>query len=148
VVVHRRGVERAQGAVVEQDVEERQQVGEPLLVGREQRDHHEEVEVRLDPAVPEVDEDRGARQQPDRDHRRAAAPPEPADAGRDRERGDRDDLERGVPDRGAGGDAEREQRGHMEPQQDGHRPVAARPERARERVPPRQAVAPARQRAG
>ena len=69
------GVERAQQPVVHEHVQEREQVREPLLVRREQRDHHEEVEVRLDAAVPQVDEHRRGGQQREADGGRAAVAP-------------------------------------------------------------------------
>ena len=46
----------------------------PILVQRDERHHHEEVEMHLDRAVREMDENGGRREQPDRggDHARAA----------------------------------------------------------------------------
>jgi hypothetical protein len=61
VVVDRAGVERAERAVVEDHIADRQQEGQPVLVEREDGDHEEEVEVRLDLAAPEVDEEGGRR---------------------------------------------------------------------------------------
>jgi hypothetical protein len=51
VVVNRFGHKTTGDAVVQDDVADPHQVWEPLLVCREDRDHHEEVEVRLDPAL-------------------------------------------------------------------------------------------------
>ena len=52
VAVHRTRRKRAQNAVFEDDVADRDAEREPVLVERQHGDHHEEMEVRLDLAVP------------------------------------------------------------------------------------------------
>jgi hypothetical protein len=65
VVVDRRGLDEAHEPVVAEHEREGKQVGEPLLIERQQADHHEEVEVPLDRAVHQVHDDRRSRQQAD-----------------------------------------------------------------------------------
>ena len=87
-------------AVVEDDVERREQERDPVLVERQHDDHHEEVEVRLDVAAGDVDDERRCGQQAGGDDRRAqlAAVGEAVD---DRGGGHRRGVERRVPDREA-----------------------------------------------
>ena len=58
VAVDRRGRDQAAEPVVDDDVADRHQERDPVLVERQDADHHEEVEVRLDVAVREVHEHR------------------------------------------------------------------------------------------
>ena len=56
-------VERADHAVVDEDVGDRREERKPVLVQRDYRDHDEEVEVHLDHAAREVYQHRGSREQ-------------------------------------------------------------------------------------
>jgi len=128
-------VEQAGGAVVEDDVGDRQQVGEPLLVEREDGDHDEEVEVRLDPAVPEVDEDRRARQQAERHGAGADAPAQTGMAAEEAQRGDRQDLDRAVHEAVVAQQAEGEEQHDVQPDQPHHRAVPGQPDVGRQGAP-------------
>jgi hypothetical protein len=78
------------------DVADREQKREPVLVEREQGDHEEEVEVRLDLPVPEVDEDGRGGDQAD-GSRHGAHPARQPRPRRDRRGGaDERGLEHGV----------------------------------------------------
>ena len=98
VVEDRMRVERAADAVVQHDERRGEQEDHPVLVEREQHDHDEEVEVRLDDAAGEVDDHRRGRQEAERDEQRTAAAAR-ADDGR-RDGADRDGaaLEQAVAD--------------------------------------------------
>ena len=58
VVVDALRGQHAAEPVVEHDVGDCDEEGDPVLVERQHADHHEEVEVRLDVAARQVDEDR------------------------------------------------------------------------------------------
>ena len=84
-------------AVVQDDEADREPERQPVLVQREDADHHEEVEVHLDDAAPEVDEHRRGR---DEAGARGDHPPAQRDARQhrdDRERDHRADVEEDVP---------------------------------------------------
>jgi hypothetical protein len=127
VVVDGGGLERAHQPVVGQDVREGEQVGEPLLVERQQADHHEEVEVALDGAVHQVHDDRRRAQQADaRGGRAPAAGVAPA-----RREGARNDnrrhVERGVPERVADDQAPHEEGRALGPEDAQHPHMASTP---------------------
>ncbi len=111
--------DRAADAVVQDDVERREQERDPVLVERQHDDHHEEVEVRLDVAAGDVDDECRSGQQAGGDDRRAQLAPV-GEALHDRGRGDRRGVQRRVPQRKALEQAEREQPGDVEPEQLDH----------------------------
>ena len=78
VVEHGRGREDAQHAVVQYHVAEGQQEGHPVVVQPDHREHHEEVEVRLDVPAGEVHQHRRGRDQAQAGH---GAPPASPQAG-------------------------------------------------------------------
>jgi hypothetical protein len=132
VAVDRMRLDDAEHAVVQDDVGDRQEERHPVLVEGQQADHHEEVEVRLDGPVPQVDEQRGARDEAGagRDH-----PPAQRDARQhrdDRERDHRPDVEEDVAERVAAGEAEQEQAGDVGRQDADDHPVAALEEMRRQ----------------
>ena len=119
------GVERAHQPVVHEHVQEREQVREPLLVRREQRDHHEEVEVRLDAAVPQVHEHRRGGQQREADGGRAAVARQLAGGRRASAKTATGTISiGGAPQRLARDEREEQQRGDVRPRDRGHRTVA------------------------
>ena len=63
------------------DVAEREGERQPVLVEGEQDDDHEEVEVRLDLAVPRVNQQRGGGEQTERDEHRARTTADPGRRG-------------------------------------------------------------------
>ena len=70
MVVDTARVEHAHQAVVYDDIGGCEQEGNPILVEREQGDHHEEVEVALDRPTPGVHQQRGGCDQAQRDDHR------------------------------------------------------------------------------
>ena len=70
----RSAARRPERPVLHHDVADRETERQPVLVEREHGDHHEEVEVRLDPAVPGVDQ-HGRRGQQAEHHRHRPRPP-------------------------------------------------------------------------
>jgi hypothetical protein len=132
--------DRPADAVVQDDVERREQERDPVLVERQHDGHHEEVEVRFDVAAGDVDDERGGGQEAGGDARRAQLAPAGEALG-DRGAGDRRGVERRMPDREARDEAEREQRRSVEPQEVDHPPVALRPALVGKGLAPRQEVA-------
>ena len=126
VVEDRVAAERRPEAVMDDHVEGREQERDPVLVQRQQRDHHEEVEVRLDVAARDVHDERGGRQQAGGDDRRAQLAPVGV-ARADRGERDRHRVQQRVPDRIALDEAEDEQSRRVQPQDGEHPPVALLP---------------------
>ena len=136
------GGQRAHQPVVHEHVQEREQVREPLLVGREQGDHHEEVEVRLDAAVPQVTstaEEVSSEKQTAAARRFAESSLRPASHANT---AIGTQLEGGSAERLARDQREQQQRGDVRPRDRGHRAVALEPVLARQRLAAREAVAP------
>ena len=132
VAVDRVRLQDADHAVVQDDVADREEERDPVLVQREQPDHHEEVEVRLDDAAPEVDEQRRAR---DEAGARGDHPPAQRDARQhrdDRERDHRADVEEDVAEPVAAGEAEQQQPGDVRREHGDDHAVAALEEVRRE----------------
>jgi hypothetical protein len=122
------GVDGADDPVVQRHGEDRDAVGDPVLVERDDADHHEEDEVRLGDAAPQVHEGRGGGHQADGGGRRARLAAQPLGDGE----GDRagDDQQHGDDGRLAeaaqpGEEHQREGRDQREPD-DG--PVPALPD--------------------
>ena len=61
------GPEHADDTVVNADVSDGEDVRDPVLKEGEEREHHKEVEVKLDVAAREMDEDRGRAHHPEPD---------------------------------------------------------------------------------
>jgi hypothetical protein len=140
MVVDRRRGERSRDSVVRDDVRERQEEGEPVLVEGDDGDHHEEVEMRLDHAAGSVNQQHRGRQQTDRDQRGTRPPAATAQRSEHRARGERRAVTQGVKhvvalERCVDGEA-----GRVEPQQSHQRPVAALPDIVRERPSDGQAL--------
>jgi hypothetical protein len=88
VVVHRLRVRHAEDAVFDGHVQHARGEREPVLVDGDDADHDEEVEVRLDVAPREVDQDGRGRHQPDGDDASPNAPRELRNARHRRQRDD------------------------------------------------------------
>ena len=95
VVVDGLGPQDADHSVVEGHEGDGQQVRDPVLAEREEREHHEEVEVQLDHAAREVHQDGRRAEQAEADRGGLDRPAEPAPA-RDQREGRHD---RALPDR-------------------------------------------------
>jgi hypothetical protein len=139
--VDRRGVDRPHDAVVDQDVGDRQAPRDPVLVERQQRDDHEEVEVRLGDPAPEVREDRRAGDQAQRADRRAGARVQPPGGAGDRADQDRQRVEQDVGQRVAAGDGEDRQPDDVQPQEHQNGAVARLERGSRQRAAGRQPTA-------
>jgi hypothetical protein len=117
--------QHADEAVVDDDVADRDQERHPVLVEREDADHHEEVEVRLGDAAPQVHEHRGGGDQAERGRRDTQAQVDLLGRGdRGGQRKDRA-LERHVQNRLAAEQAERREADDVQPEQPDDRMVAA-----------------------
>ena len=127
VVEHLVAAERGPMPWWSDHVERREQERDPVLVEREDGDHHEEVEVRLDVAARDVDDERGRGQQAGGGDRRAqlAAARPVREHGGERPRAPRRaaQCQSGKPS----SSAEDEQAGGVEPQQPEHPAVALLP---------------------
>jgi len=134
MVVDAAGVQRAHHAVVDDDVRDGDEEGDPVLVEREHDDRHEEQEVRLDRAVPDVDEQRARRDEAERDERRGGAPAMLEQQREDAERNQRGGVRGAVQHGVALGDAEERQAERLGEQQADHRMMPAAPRVVRERV--------------
>jgi hypothetical protein len=137
VVVGRPRFEDAHGAVVQDHVADGNEIRQPLLVRSEDRDHHEEVEVSLDLAVPEVYEDRRRGQQAHRDGRGAEALGSRAPHGQQAEGGNGKPVDESVLDVVATRQAEQREGDRMGPDEPHERAVTARPHLGRKRLPTR-----------
>jgi hypothetical protein len=142
VVEHGVRIDHAHQAVVHDHVREGEQVGEPLLVGREQRDHHEEVEVGLGAAVPQVDEHGRGRQQRRGGGRGARAAAEALEPAERRQHADRRDGQQRVAQRVSRDESEHDEERHVHPRDRGDRAMSLGPDSRRKRLSSRQPVAP------
>jgi hypothetical protein len=118
----------ADDAVVQEDVADRDEEDEPVLVERQQDDEDEEVEVRLQHAAGHVGEERGGRHEAEHDGDRAQLLAEARQRREHGQRADRDRvLERVRRAEAAERDAEDEHDGDIDPQERDEAAVAALP---------------------
>ncbi|HEY2704493.1 MAG TPA: hypothetical protein VGL20_12450 [Candidatus Dormibacteraeota bacterium] len=115
-VVHRAGVDHPHQPVLEDHEGEREEERDPVPIRREQPDHDEEVEVRLDGAVGEVDQHRGAGHQPQCGEHRAEHLTTARLQRRQRQQRHRGGVGEAVAGRVSARDAEQRQRHDVEPE--------------------------------
>jgi hypothetical protein len=131
-------IKGAEHAVLDSHIANGQAERKPVLVKRQQRDHHEEVKVGLNLAVPAVDEHGRRRQQPEHHGHRtspAAGALEHPHAGRNRHRQHRSNR---APHPEPFEEQEHRKRDDVPPEDQQHGAVAARPLRMGQRLTARQ----------
>jgi hypothetical protein len=140
MVIDRRGLERAEDAMVQDDEADREEEGKPVLIERQDADHDEEMEVHLDHTTAQRDQHRGCRHQPERVHRRDELAPAGVRARKTREhRHDPSTLNR-VRQPAADDQREAEDAEHMGTQQEGQGPMPHPPHVLTQRLAPWQII--------
>ena len=134
MVVHAAGIEHADRAVVQDDEGDRAQERGPLLIQGDQRDHHEEMEVKLDHAAGDMDEDGRCGHEAHAYQSGPGLPPEARRAGRHREQQNDRALEGGVEEPEAVHHGERGDPDRVKDQKLTETPVPSGPHLLRERT--------------
>jgi hypothetical protein len=112
---------------MEHDVGGGDQERDPVLVEGEHHDRHEEEEVTLDRALPDVDEQRTRRHQAERDEHRGHAPARLEQQGGETDREQRDGVRDAVQQAASLRGAEETEADRLGEQQADHRVVAVQP---------------------
>ena len=138
VVEDRVGVQRAADPVVDHHICDRQQERDPVLVERQDHDHHEEVEVSLDVAPREVDEQRRRGEESERDESGPRLAGQVRQAGQQGRSGNQGTLEDAVTDPVSLGQGKDRQGDRVSPKEGKNAAVPSPPDVVRQGLPPRQ----------
>ena len=128
VVVDGSWIENADDPVMEGDVRDRAEEGDPALVERDDAEHHEEMEVHLDVAAREVGEHGGRRDQTQARDERAKGAAQPRRGGAEPHRCHHASLDQAVDQVVSGREREGREGHALYPEQDENAPVATAPD--------------------
>ena len=126
------GIEGAEDPVVDEDIADGGEKGQPILVEGDDDHHDKEVEMHLDQSAGEMHEHRRRRQQAKRRRHGAHPAPKPGNAGDDGGRRNNQAFGQAVDQREAHGQGDDRDHGRVEPEQHHHAPMPTDPRRLRQ----------------